>query len=112
VVLSIDFDTPRGAGPAALTVLGFLLTLALVPLGLLRQWRNGARLPALYVLLYVGMLALYPYTSYDRYLLPLLPFLLHYVMAAATWLGPLSGARPGGPMRPSRRLAWTALGLA
>src|SRR5262249_22510752 len=78
--LSLDFEPSKGTVSAAFTLLGFLIGLALIVLGFLRRWRSGPRLPDVYLVFYLSLVIICPYTSYDRYLLPLLPFLLLYMI--------------------------------
>lgn len=62
--------------PAAITMCFVLLTLALMTGGLIRHARRGLRMLHSYLFAYVLLHLLTPATGYDRYLLPILPFLL------------------------------------
>lgn len=48
--------------------------------GFIRQSRGGLRLMHVYVITYLAVHLLWPYTSYDRFLMPLLPFLLLFML--------------------------------
>src|SRR5260370_10129056 len=47
------------------------------------------RLLHIYVILYLAMHLLLPFGSYDRYLMPLLPFLLVFLITEIDWLARL-----------------------
>ncbi|MBI1748440.1 MAG: hypothetical protein HYR55_17925 [Acidobacteria bacterium] len=51
-----------------------LVAFALIALGFLRALHSGIRLVELYIISYVGMLLLWPFACYDRFILPLVPF--------------------------------------
>lgn len=48
--------------------------------GFLRQSRAALRLMHIYIVTYLSVHLLWPYTSYDRFLMPLLPFLLLFML--------------------------------
>lgn len=48
--------------------------------GFLRQIRSALRLMHIYIITYLSVHLLWPYTSYDRFLMPLLPFLLLFML--------------------------------
>ncbi|MBI1747447.1 MAG: glycosyltransferase family 39 protein [Acidobacteria bacterium] len=77
VSLAMEYDLTNSPFFIPLIVFSF----GLITLGYIRRWFAGARLPEIYIAFYVGMLALWPYTSYDRFLAPLLPFLLLYLIS-------------------------------
>jgi len=97
VTLSVDY-----AQTGRPLVLGLLVaTFALMTLGFLRALVTQRRLLEWYVLFYVGTLLVTPYTSYDRFLLPLLPFLWLYLLDQALRLMRVparraAGVAPGG----------------
>jgi hypothetical protein len=61
-----------------------LLTLILIATGFLRRFTKGLRLMDLYVCFYVLLHLVVPGTAYDRYLLPIVPFLLYYIVSEAS----------------------------
>jgi 4-amino-4-deoxy-L-arabinose transferase-like glycosyltransferase len=71
---------------------GFPIIAAAVPLliagGFLRQVRERFRLMHMYVLSYMVVHLLWPYTAYDRFLMPLLPFFLLFfvIETGPLWL--------------------------
>ncbi len=71
--------TPGGV----LTALAPALVL-LLAIGLVLRLLKGVELPEVYVLLFLLVLFAWPWTG-DRFLLPVYPLLLHYVLEAITW---------------------------
>lgn len=61
-----------------------LLTLIFVGTGLLRRFKTGLRLMDMYVCSYLLLHLVLPGTAYDRYLLPIVPFLLYYIVSEAS----------------------------
>lgn len=57
--------------------------------GFIRQLRKGLRLLHIYVMCYLAIHLLWPYSSYDRFLIPLLPFLLLYLVNELETMGSL-----------------------
>jgi hypothetical protein len=51
--------------------------------GFIRQMKSGLRLLHLYIICYIPMAAFIPFPSYDRYLMPVLPFILLFVITEA-----------------------------
>lgn len=79
-----------------------LLSFALMTLGYLRSWRYGVSLPGLYMVFYFGILLLWPYPHYDRFLIPLLPFLMLFMLRQLKILtSPLFKAPPGQGRAPA-----------
>ena len=76
-VVHFRFGFPLIAAAVLLLIVG----------GFVRQTRERIRLMHLYVLSYVGVHLVWPYTAYDRFLMPLLPFLILFfvIEAAALW---------------------------
>jgi hypothetical protein len=84
VCAALSYDWPRNFGTEG-QVLGFVLfsiCLILTVAGFLRlRARFGAlRLMQIYVITYLGLQILWPYSGYDRFLMPLLPFLLVFLI--------------------------------
>jgi hypothetical protein len=77
-VVNFRFGFPLIAAAVLLLIVG----------GFLRQGRGRFRLMHLYVLSYVAVHLVWPYTAYDRFLMPLLPFLILFfvIEAGALWL--------------------------
>jgi hypothetical protein len=77
-VVNFRFGFPLVAAAVLLLIVG----------GFLRQTRERFRLMHLYVLSYVAVHLLWPYTAYDRFLMPLLPFLILFfvIEAGALWI--------------------------
>ncbi len=62
------------------TVLYFGFAFLFIAGGFLRQSRAALRLMHIYIITYLSVHLLWPYTSYDRFLMPLLPFLLLFLV--------------------------------
>ena len=73
VLLGIDYSSVQYFGFVSLFVLA----------GFIRQARQGLRLLHVYMICYIAMAAFVPYPSYDRYLMPLIPFVLLFVVTEA-----------------------------
>jgi hypothetical protein len=76
VILGINFEWAQYFGYASLFIIA----------GLVRQIRNQVRLLHIYLVLYVAMNALVPFPSYDRYLIPVIPFVLMFLIVEAARL--------------------------
>ncbi len=76
VLLGVDFIWAQYFGFASLFILA----------GFVRQVRSRLRLLHIYIILYIAMNLLVPFPSYDRYFIPLIPFVLIFVVAEATRL--------------------------
>ena len=76
VLLGVDFIWAQYFGFASLFILA----------GLVRQVRKRLRLLHIYIVLYIVMNALVPFPSYDRYLVPLIPFVLMFVITEGSRL--------------------------
>ena len=76
VVLGVDFTRAQYFGFASLFILA----------GFVRQVRSRLRLLHIYIILYIAMNLLVPFPSYDRYLIPLIPFVLMFVVTEAARL--------------------------
>jgi len=73
VLLGIDYASAQYFGFVSLFMLA----------GFIRQARQGLRLLHIYIICYIAMAAFVPFPSYDRYLMPLIPFVLLFVVAEA-----------------------------
>jgi hypothetical protein len=82
VCSGLSYATPPGLGAfgGVISACSILLVLCLVIFGFVRQVRTGLRLLHIYIALYLALHLPIPYISYDRYLIPLLPFLLLFVI--------------------------------
>jgi hypothetical protein len=67
-------------GLAYESVLYFGFAFLFIAAGFYRQSRAGLRLMHIYVVMYLAVHLLWPFTSYDRFLMPLLPFLLLFLL--------------------------------
>jgi 4-amino-4-deoxy-L-arabinose transferase-like glycosyltransferase len=73
VLLGLDYSSATYFGFVSLFILA----------GFIRQVRSGLRLMHIYLICYIAMAAVVPFPSYDRYLIPLLPFFLLFVITEA-----------------------------
>jgi hypothetical protein len=62
------------------SVLYFGFAFLFIAAGFFRQGRARLRLMHFYIITYLSVHLLWPYTSYDRFLMPLLPFLLLFML--------------------------------
>lgn len=106
VMLGLEVDNYRQ--PAVVLIV--ILAAALVANGLLKRWRSGVRLPDLYVTVYGGLLLVWPYASSDRFIIPLLPFLLYYLISQLQFF--LSKARAPAAGKALHRVAHALFALA
>lgn len=65
-----------------LKLIGSLLLSILFVLGFVREIRRGISLEIIYIIMYLGICAVWPYHD-ARFLLPILPFVLSYVLLGA-----------------------------
>jgi hypothetical protein len=73
--------TPDSHGALVLVSLFFMLVVfMLIAVGVVRLLSGGARLLYFYLFFYLALHLPTPYTTYDRYLTPLLPFLLLFLI--------------------------------
>jgi Gpi18-like mannosyltransferase len=88
VCLGLSYDWPQSLGgyssliALSLIFIAFVLTVV----GFLRHRSGGLRLLHIYVISYLGLHLLWPYGVYDRFLMPLLPFLLLFLITELEWL--------------------------
>ena len=82
VCAGLSYAAPPGLGAigGVISACAILLVLCLVIFGFVRQLKTGLRLLHIYIVLYLALHLPIPYISYDRYLIPLLPFLLLFVI--------------------------------
>lgn len=66
----------------------FIITLTFIFIveGLRRQMSQGLRLLPLYLFSYLSLHLFWPYTPYDRFIAPILPFLLFFLISEITYL--------------------------
>jgi hypothetical protein len=113
VCLGLDYRWYDGKD-STLVAVGLLLlvaTTALLVAGFVKQCKRSVRLLHLYILCYLGLHLVWPYTAHDRFLMPLLPFLIVFLLGAMTSV-PLLVRK--GAARPSTLSSWTrsaAVGL-
>jgi hypothetical protein len=88
VCLGLSYDWPQSLGgyshliAISLIFIAFVLTVV----GFLRHRSGGLRLLHIYVISYLGVHLLWPYGVYDRFLMPVLPFLLLFLITEFEWL--------------------------
>lgn len=96
MLLNQPYRSFSWGNPAALL---FLLGVAgTVGVGLVRSMMIRATLSDCYVLAYGGLLLLWPFDEGQRFLFPILPFLLLYAVEGVDWIGAVVTTR--GPLRP------------
>jgi 4-amino-4-deoxy-L-arabinose transferase-like glycosyltransferase len=81
ICLGLDYNWTNQLG-IPLVIIGLILilfTLIFTAAGFLRQVSKRIRLLHTYVVLYIGLHLIWPYSSYDRFLMPVLPFLLLFL---------------------------------
>jgi hypothetical protein len=86
VCLGLDYRWHDGRD-STLVAVGLLLavaTTAMLVVGFVKQCKPGVRLLHLYVLCYLGLHLVWPYTAHDRFLMPLFPFLIVFLLGAIT----------------------------
>ena len=84
--LGLDYRWHDGTD-STLVAMGLLLVLAttvMLVVGFVKQCKPSVRLLHLYVLCYLGLHLVWPYTAHDRFLMPLLPFLIVFLLGAMT----------------------------
>jgi hypothetical protein len=70
----------RATFPMPLLIPLLLLALGLMALGFLREVSNGFRLLEVYCLIHLALHLIVPSHSYERYLIPIVPFLLFFLI--------------------------------
>jgi hypothetical protein len=83
VCLGIDYNWIQNSGGNLFLIKFVVIVFAFIFLakGFVKHASAKFRLLHLYVILYLGLYLLWPYSSYDRFLMPLLPFLLLFLLA-------------------------------
>ena len=119
ICLGLPFDWPRQFDSHLFIpiVILLLLIFVLILVGFLKQISSGIRLIHIYVVCYLGLHLIWPYSGYDRFLMPLLPFLLYFIMVALQLFSLLVGKEVGASSRLSRTvivvvIAGAAIGAA
>jgi hypothetical protein len=102
VILGVDFTVAQFFGFVTLFILA----------GFIRQFRSRLRLLHIYIVLYIAMNAIVPFPSYDRYFIPLLPFILMFAVAEAERLVIIirNESRKNGPL--IKKVSAAIIGLA
>ena len=90
----------------------FIIVLALIVLGFRRLNTKRCRLLHLYVLLYMAPQLFWPFPIYDRFLMPLLPFLLLFMVAELTTLFSVVRKQLGSATQRTQRISAAFVGLA
>ena len=70
----------RATMPTSLLVPLILLAFALLVAGFVREMRKGVRLLEIYCLFHLGVHLIVPSHSYERYIMPIVPFLLFFLV--------------------------------
>src|SRR6185369_8257646 len=74
--LGLRYDLPQ-----VILVSFVLITVILIATGFMRQCFRRVRLLCIYLSLYLGILVLHPGIAYDRYIMPIVPFLLVFLVS-------------------------------
>jgi hypothetical protein len=91
----------------------FGFTIMFIVAGFIRQAKTGFRLLHAYVVCYLALhLFWLPYVSYDRFLVPILPFLLLFLVTEVEWLATLIAKEVRSGCQIVRRLSAAVIGLA
>jgi len=97
--------------PQALLLFLVSLTFITIVTGFIRRFKRGPRLLEIYVSLYLLLHLLPAGVAYDRYLLPIVPFLLYYIVSeASAIISSIKAALNSGKF--SKRLGAGSLGFA
>ncbi len=83
VSLGIAYEQAQnilGQNLIVISLIFITLVFLVIVRGFLRHMRKGFRLLHIYVLLYLGLHLLWPYMPYDRFVVPILPFLLLFLI--------------------------------
>ena len=88
VCLGLSYDWPQSLGGYSYLIAISLIFIAFVltVVGFLRHLSGGLRLLHIYVISYLVLHLFWPYGVYDRFLIPLLPFLLLFMITELEWL--------------------------
>ncbi len=90
VCLGMGYQEPAADQAINVLWLGMISSIFfLIVSGFRRGLVKRIRLLHIYVVLYLAMHLLLPFGAYDRYLIPLLPFLLVFLITEITWLANL-----------------------
>jgi hypothetical protein len=83
VCLGLHYDWVASLNGVSLGVslVSILVVFVVIAAGFVRHSRSSFRLLHIYVVLYLALHLLWPYASYDRFLMGILPFLLVFLMA-------------------------------
>jgi hypothetical protein len=101
VCLSIRFEWVQFFGFA------FLFILA----GFVRSFSERPRMLHFYVLIYLGLHLIWPYTTYDRFLVPLLPFLLLFLLTEMRFMTIRLQRAVESPTTPGERYGSLVVGV-
>jgi hypothetical protein len=107
VCLGFDFTSLNHFGSLLFPlVLSLILALLLfIVIGFVRDMSAGGTVLHSYMLWYLGLHLLWPYTAYDRFLMPLLPFLLFFALVGFSYFVDSLGERLRSPDSSPARLA-------
>lgn len=94
-----------------LVVILVFITFALIVEGFLRHRASGFRLLHIYIVLYLALHLLWPYGAYDRFLMPILPFLMLFFVTEVQALGRLAWSEVRSSPAVARRLSAAFIGL-
>jgi hypothetical protein len=84
--VQIDWFSRITEGWQFWTILIGFFSLILLVIGFWRTRSAGKGLLHAFILAYLGLLLLWPYMIYDRFLIPILPFILFFIMSGGTYL--------------------------
>jgi hypothetical protein len=94
-----------------ISIVFILLIFFLIAAGFLRHSSRGIRLLHIYLVAYLGLHLLWPYATYNRFLIPLLPFLLLFLITELGVLGIAIRRALGSPSQLAGRISATGLSL-
>jgi 4-amino-4-deoxy-L-arabinose transferase-like glycosyltransferase len=114
ICFGLTFDWPQVLPPQLFNVgLGiFIIIFCLIVRGFWRLKSKRIRLLHLYILLYLGLHAIWPYPIYDRFLMPLICFLELFLVAELTAIFRLVRKELDPSAPTSKRISAAFVGLA
>jgi 4-amino-4-deoxy-L-arabinose transferase-like glycosyltransferase len=113
VCLGLSYDLPQQLPPYLLgpALLLGLFAFAFTVAGFVRHRAKGTRLLHIYVVVYLAVHLMWPYGVYDRFLMPLLPFLLLFLITELKTLLALVRKEWRSGSRVAGRISAAFLGL-
>jgi hypothetical protein len=94
-----------------ISIIVIILIFCLIAAGFLRHFSCGIRLLHIYIASYLGLHLLWPYATYNRFLISLLPFLLFFLTTEVAALGGSIGRELRSEKKWAERIGAVVLGL-